>query len=116
MKTTCLRHIALATLALSLLGCSGHPIKIPNTTDHAVDKSRGRPISAEAGGFQLFLFIPININSRQLRAYEALKRQAGNDFISDVKVRESWYWAMVGTIHWTQLQAMAYPKLSESSP
>ena len=116
MKRGFFRFVGLMIVAISLLSCSSHPIKIPNTTDEAIDKTRGRRIAAQAGGFQLFLFFPININSRQLRAYEALKAQAGDDFITDVKVRESWYYAMVGTIHWTQLEATAYPRVAESVP
>jgi hypothetical protein len=37
--------------------------------------------------------------------------QAGGDFISDVKVQESWTYGFIGTLYCTRLEAMAYPKL-----
>ena len=53
--------------------------------------------------------IPIKINGRQARAYEELKNAAGSDYITDVKIQESWTYAFLGTVYHTTLTATAYP-------
>jgi hypothetical protein len=99
-------------LLLSLLsGCTGTPVRFDTVADRSlVDVTRGRRISAEAGGFQLFAFIPINVNSRHDRAYRELLEKAGNDAIADVRVSESWAYGLVGTTYWTIMEATAYPR------
>lgn len=104
-------------LAGLLLGCSGDPIRIPNTTDQPFDKAKGRKISAWAAGINAFIppFPYPNswLTSRQARAYEALLKQAGGDYVTDVIVTERWNWvAFLGTIAKTKIEATAYPKLS----
>jgi hypothetical protein len=74
--------------------------------------STGRTIKASASGFQLLLFIPININDRQERAFQLLQAQAGDDYITNIAVDESWTWAFVGTVYRTTLTADAYPRLA----
>jgi len=101
---------------LFVTGCSGVPISVgslnqPDGLDNTnIDLTRGRSISASAGGFQLLLFIPININDRQARAYQMLRGQAGGDYITDVKIKESWTYGLVGTVYTTTIEAMAYPR------
>ena len=98
---------------LLCMGCSGTPIKFPQydmRDMNEYDFTKGRPISAEASGFQLLLFIPIGTNSRHAKAYRQLKMMAGNDYISDVRIQESWTYAFVGTLYTTRLEATAYPK------
>lgn len=103
--------LAFALVAAMLVACSGQPVKIASVTDVSkIDRTRGRPISAEAGGFQLLGFIPINVNSRQQRAYEELLRVAEGDEIADVKLSETWAYGFVGTTYWTVLKAKAYPR------
>jgi len=98
-------------LVFALAGCSGAPVKF-NAVDKAgsVDPSKGRPIRASASGFQLLLFIPINVNSRLETAHALLQAQAGGGQISDIKVTESWTYALVGTVYTTTLEATAYPR------
>jgi hypothetical protein len=38
-----------------------------------------------------------------------LRAQAGSDFISDIKIKESWTYGLVGTVYTTRLEAKAYP-------
>lgn len=111
--------IGLAFVALlSLASCSGKSIQLGNAqlgnSDQKIDLSKidfskGREISSEAGGFQLLLFIPININDRHERAYQMLRAQAGSDFLTDIKIKESWTYAFVGTVYTTRLEAKVYP-------
>ncbi len=56
------------------------------------------------------MFIPISVNDRHDQAYNILKGQANGDYITDIKVTESWTYAFVGTIYTTKMTATAYPK------
>lgn len=103
---------------LTLSSCSGRPIHLGNgqfgNSDQQVDLkkidfSKGREISAKTSGFQLLLFIPININNRHERAYQMLRTQAGSDFLTDIKIKESWTYGLVGTVYTTRLEAKVYP-------
>jgi hypothetical protein len=73
------RHkiFALCIVLLFISGCAGTPIRFggnePNFDKTNVDFSKGREITASASGFQLLLFIPININSRHEQAYQQLR-------------------------------------------
>lgn len=106
------KFIFLTVFAVYFTGCSGKPVTF-NSVDpklYADKKAEARIISAEASGFQLFLLIPISINSRHDRAYEALKMKAGSDIITDIKITESWTYGFVGTSYTTKMTATVYPK------
>ncbi len=112
---------ALLVIVASLcfvIGCSGAPTKLGlGTVDKGVDikncdLGRGRTITAEASGFQLLLVIPIGINDRQQRAFQLLRAEAGADYISDIKIQESWTYAFIGTVYRTTMTATAYPRKS----
>ena len=104
----------LAILAFFILSsCSGIPIKFGNSDQNfnikSVDFSRGRDISATASGFQLLLFIPININDRHQRAYQLLSAQAGDNYLTNIRITESWTYGLVGTAYTTKLEGTVYP-------
>ena len=104
--------IFLTVFAVYLTGCVGKPITF-NSVDtklYAEQKGEGRTISGEASGFQLLLFIPIGVNDRHQQAYDVLKGQANGGIITDIKITESWSYALVGTIYTTKLTATAYFK------
>lgn len=114
MKTpNSLLMVWLVLCSLSLVACTGMPVHTGVNNKHIdtanVDFSKGRRVSGTASGFQLLLFIPININNRHVRAYELLLAQASGDYISDIKVDESWTYGLVGTVYSTSIEAMAYP-------
>jgi hypothetical protein len=106
--------VGFAAATLLLAACSGTPVRLGTPSDQVdtanVDFSNGRKISASASGFQLLLWIPISVNDRQARAYQSLLNQAPGDYITDVKIDESWTYAFVGTIYKTTIEATAYPK------
>lgn len=107
-----IKFTLLLVFASYITGCSGKPITF-NSIDpklYAEQKGEGRTITAEASGFQLLLFIPLGINDRHQQAYDVLKGQANGDIITDIKITESWTYALVGTIYTTKLTATAYPK------
>lgn len=103
--------VILACLAIS--SCSGVPIQFGDSSkkvnNSTVDFTRGREISATASGFQLLLVIPININDRQERAYQILRAQAGNDYLTNIRITESWTYGLVGTVYTTRLEGTVYP-------
>lgn len=101
----------LVAVAAMLSACSGTSVRFGPMSGVKYDASRGRQISAEACGFQLLLLIPTNNNTRANRAYLQLLKEAGPDYVTDIKVRERWTYAFVGTLYCTSMQAMAYPRL-----
>jgi hypothetical protein len=114
-----LKIFILCILMTFAAGCAGTPIKFggthPNFDNTNVDFSKGKEIVSTASGFQLLLFIPININSRHEQALQQLMGMAGRDYITDIKIEESWVYAFVGTVYTTTIKATAYPrKVSDS--
>jgi hypothetical protein len=107
------RRLLPMAMAATLAACQGVPVNMAGTTvtDRAqFDPYAGQRISAEASGLQLLLFIPISVNDRQQRAFEQLRRAAGDRVLGDVTVTESWQWAFVGTVYTTRIDAIAYPR------
>ncbi len=101
------RHLAIIAAAALIVGCAGTPVSLGTRVSGSVPIGPERSITAKACGFQLFLFIPISINSRMERAYRQLEERAAGDFITDVKVQEKWTYGFVGTTYCTILQARA---------
>lgn len=106
-----LTMLAILAAIVFNAGCAGTPVKVGDPVGQDFDATKGRSISATASGFQLFLLIPIRTNSRQMRAYQALLAKARGDYITDIKVQESWTYAFVGTVYTTTIKATAYPKI-----
>lgn len=102
--------VALIGFSISLAGCSGNPVKINKAVDpQSFDFKRGGPIKANACGFQFLSIFPIAINGRQERAVEEL-HEKGDFYFGDVQIQERWTWALLGTVHCTNIKATAYPR------
>lgn len=102
--------IVFIIFSISFYGCSGVPVNMDTQLPYNIDISKGRQIMARTAGFQLFLFFPININNRHEKAYQKLKKLAGeNSCITDIKIQESWRYAFVGTVYITTIKATVYP-------
>lgn len=112
MKRIILSSLGLIIFGVFTVGCAGKPIKFQSVAPQKYEsvKDKGREISASASGFQLLLFIPIDVNDRHQRAYELLKAQAGDGYMTNIRVEESWTYAFVGTSYKTTLKATVYPK------
>jgi hypothetical protein len=115
--TNRLSRCLMVALCLAVLSaCSSTPVKINEEVDQAeIDMTKGRHLRAQAAGFQLLLVIPINVNSRQARAWEQLKQYAGADYISDVRITERWTYGYVGTAYTTIIEATAYPRIPKTA-
>ncbi|MBL0729278.1 hypothetical protein [Piscinibacter sp. HJYY11] len=110
MKRSWVPLLASASL---LAACQGVPVDFSGSTvtDRTqIDPYKGQRISAEASGMQVALFLPINVNDRQQRAFADLRRQAGDRLLTDIVVTETWRWAFIGTVYTTRLDATAYPR------
>lgn len=100
-------------LALTVLGagCVGTQVEFPKSVPTAqLDLSHGHQVVGRASGFNLFECIPIGVNSRQLRALENLKMDAGSDHLADIRVKDSWTYLFIGVKYGTTMTAMAYPE------
>lgn len=107
-----LRLLAILVLIIFSAGCAGKAVQIESVADQTYDASKGQEVEVSTSGFQLFLLIPIRTNSRQARAYQALRNMAGDDHvITNVRVQESWTYAFVGTVYTTTMRATLYPKI-----
>lgn len=100
----------LLLLALASTGCAGKSVALGSSPGVSYDRTQGRTVSGSASGFQLLLLIPININDRHERAYESLLAAAAGDVVTDVRVQESWTYALIGTVYKVQMDAMVYPR------
>lgn len=96
--------------AALLVGCTSTPVTIPTQPPLAKLEKDQRlvsfPVYSEACGFQLLLFIPINVNTRQMTAYQKLQFQAYGGTLSDIKMEESWFYGFVGTGYCTKFTAI----------
>jgi hypothetical protein len=105
--------LALLLCSLLMIRCTSIPIRLASSNqqieDSEVDFSKGRHLSSSASGYQILLFIPISINDRQERAYKMLRGQANEDYLSNIRIKESWTYIYIGTIYTTTLEATAYP-------
>ena len=110
------KALAAGFLVCSLAGCVGTKVNIDSYVPPNGDRTHGRTVKGTGTGFQLFLLIPCAVNGRQERAYEELKRNAGDAYITDVKLMEGWRYAFVGTIYKTEFEATAYPKAPALGP
>lgn len=97
--------IVFASCAALLTACVGAPIQLSSSAPAPAGTER--TIEAKSCGFQLLLILPLGINGRHERAHQSLLRQAGKDYIKDVKVEESWAYGFVGTLYCTRLIATA---------
>ena len=117
MTIRLLSGLMIAVCVVMWSACASTPVRVNDEVDRAdIDMTKGRKIRAQAAGFQLFLVIPISVNSRQARAWEQVKQYAGNDYISDVTITERWTYGYVGTAYTTIIEAMAYPRIQKAVP
>lgn len=101
--------IALMLAAAAAIGCHSVPVGYDAPAAGTFDATAGSPVAIGACGVQLFGVIPIRSNSRQKRAYDALRRNAPNSVLTNIQQQERWYWIFVGNLFCTSLSATAYP-------
>ena len=102
----------LATLMLcaTFLGCTTNSIRLDDYEDVKINDSRPKDIKAESCGF-LMGMIPFRMKSQLIRLDRQYRYSANGGAITNVRVRESWYWWGIGTLLCTEVRATAYPRL-----
>ena len=108
--------LLLVAAAATLAGCEGVPVHIENAVPPDIDRSQVRIIEADAHGYQILLLIPVALGTRHARAWEELQEKAGDAYITDVELREGWYWALIGTVYHSTFRAKAYPRNRPADP
>lgn len=93
-----LLSLALATVLL-FAGCSGHYYRVPGPEVNPQQYQNLGPVSQTATGIHLFGIIPIMLTDKTERAVEHAIAQKGGDAITNLQVRERWYWAYVLNIY-----------------
>lgn len=112
MTTRMMREmLSIGAVMLVLAGCTGSAVRMNQPLDSPVDFTRPREISSEACGFQLLLVIPVSINDRYQRAYNTLTNAAYMDYMTNVRIEETWTYCLVGTMYCTKMYATAYPRM-----
>lgn len=99
----------IVVLASICSGCIGTQVHFADAPIDRLDLSRGHAVRGSAKGIHLFGIIPIGVNERQVRAYERLKEEAGPDYITNIKIQDSWRFIFIGQYYGTLLTGTAYP-------
>ena len=107
---------ALFLVSAGLVGCVGTSVQLDDVPLDKVDLSRGHKVMGEASGFHLFEVIPLGVNGRQARAYERMKNEAPFEYLTDIRVQDSWLWIWVGIKYSTAMSATAYPLKTAALP
>lgn len=84
-----------AAALLTLVGCTGTPMQSPH-----YDSSQYTVVGhseANATGLLLFGLIPIQQNTRFVRAQDAAIQARGGDALINTQIQEKWFWAWVLT-------------------
>ena len=97
-------------------GCVGTTVHFADVPLERLDLSQGRKVTGKAAGFHLFDLIPIGVNDRQARAYEKLQEEAPDQFITRIKIQDSWKFLIIGHRYGTIMTGIAYPDKTKQSP
>ncbi len=106
--------VGIAIIASICSGCAGTKVHFADAPLDKLDLSRGYKVTGRASGLHLFGLIPIGVNNRQVRAYEMLKEEAGDDYITNIRIQDSWKFVVIGEKYGTTLTATAYPGKNRS--
>ncbi len=100
---------------IRMLGCVGHYYKMPTPP---VDLTKYEVVAEgeeTATGIMLFQLIPIQQNSKVARATQALMEAYGGDAVTNVQVRERWFWAWVLNGYKTDVRATVLRRKGEQN-
>ena len=113
-------RIMVGALLLASIGagCIGTQVHFADVPMDKIDFTRWHVVTGRASGLNLFELIPIGINGRMARAYERLQEAAPDEYLTNIRVKDSWVWVWIGSKYGTTLSATAYPdkKTSPSAP
>lgn len=90
-----LRKYLLVLSLITVAGCTGQYYKVPTPEYDATKYEVVGKGTETSTGIMLFNFIPINENNKIERATQQLISSKGGDTITDLTIRERWFWAYV---------------------
>jgi hypothetical protein len=91
---TMFRSLSLLVL-LPFAACVGNTYSIPTPAYDAAKYEVVGDASTTKTGIMLLQLIPIGQNDKIERAMQLLMQEKGGDALTDVTIRESWFWAYV---------------------
>jgi hypothetical protein len=94
-----LKKILASVLLLTLSACSGQYYKLKQPEFNKSQYQDLGVASQTTTGIHLFGFIPIQLNDKLERAMNSAISSKGGDSMTNVEVRERWYWAYVLNIY-----------------
>lgn len=80
---------------VALSACSGKYYKLPSPEINSKNYEDLGTTQETATGVMLFGFIPIQQNNKLERAIDSAVASKGGDAMTNIQVRERWYWAYV---------------------
>jgi len=91
-----MKYYIVSMLCLgSFYGCSGNYYTLKQPSYNQSQYSEIGTATETATGISLFGVIPIQLNNKVERAMNAAIASKGGDAMTDVQIRERWYWAYV---------------------
>jgi len=101
----------LAILFLALQACSSTPVLVaqkPPQKFEILGPAEGQACGALGFAATAYYFVPMGLNSRVERAYEAaLQSVPGATGLINVKIQDDWAWAVVATARCTKVNGDA---------
>ena len=90
---------------LFIISCTSMPQRLSSTQPAKEYEELGKG-QCNACSFLLFWAIPIAWSNMPARAYLCAVQSRGGDDLVNPIIQESWYWAVVGTVHCIEVSGM----------
>jgi hypothetical protein len=103
------RPLALLVL-LPFAACVGNTYSVPTPAYDAAKYDVVGDAATTKTGIMLLQLIPIGQNNKIERAMQLLMKEKGGDALTDVKIRESWFWAYVLNGYSVKIEAKVLKK------
>ncbi len=105
-----INYKSVLILFLALSACSGNYYQIPTPEMNSKEYVDLGQASETATGVMLFNFIPIQQNNKLQRAIDSAIASKGGDSMTNIQVRERWYWAYVLNLYKTDVTGTVVKK------
>jgi hypothetical protein len=104
------RLVLIGCCSISFIACAGNTYQLPLPQyDTAQYEEVGRA-SETAMGAHIFGLFPAGLNNKTERAIQSVIAQRGGDAITDVTVKERWWWAYVLNLYQVDVEGTVLRK------